>query len=313
VSNGSVASSTPKVVVLLATLNGQPFLADQIRSVLEQRDVDVSVVVSDDGSNDGTWEYLNELAASDPRIHLLEQIAPSGSHAANFYRLLRDADLTDVDAIAFCDQDDLWLPGRLADSAAIIMNNRADGVSSDVEAFDESGEVHLVKKSYPQRRYDFLFESPGPGATMTLSPRLARLVREELESPDSSANQMEFHDWLVYGICRAHNWPWVIRDVVTVRYRQHANNALGANHGVDQGRRRLALIRQGWHRQQAVTLARVARDVDPVHRDQWDKILALLESRQLRQRLSLARRSAQLRRRPRDRWVMAVLIVAGLW
>ncbi len=301
------------MTVLLATLNGRDYLDEQMESILSQEGVDVRVVVSDDGSNDGTWQYVQDLAARDPRVTVLERIAPSGSHAANFYRLLRDADLRDTDAVAFADQDDRWCADRLSASAQLIIDGVADGVSSDVEAFDEDGARHLVKKSYPQRTYDFLFESPGPGATMTMSPRLVALVREQLASVDSPATQMEFHDWLVYGICRAAQWPWVIRDVVTVQYRQHANNALGANHGIDQGRRRLALIRQGWHRQQAVTLTRVAREVDTAHRERWDEVLQLLTDQRVRSRVALARRARQLRRRPRDRWVMAVLIIAGLW
>ncbi len=307
------SSGDPTVVVLLATLNGREYLGDQIDSILDQDGVHVRLVVSDDGSSDGTFEMLSELATRDNRVTLLARIEPSGSHAANFYRLLRDSDVTGATAVAFADQDDLWMPGRLSGAVKLIAEKHADGVSSDVEAFDDDGATHLVKKSFPQRSYDFLFESPGPGATMTMSPRLVQLVREQLDRPGSNAAQMEFHDWLVYGVCRAKSWPWIIRDEVTVRYRQHDNNALGANHGLDQGRRRFALIREGWHRRQAVTLVRVAGDVDSSHPQRWSELLALLVSRRWRDRWALARRANQLRRRPRDRWVMAVLIATGFW
>jgi rhamnosyltransferase len=313
VSRPQSPNDLPIVVVLLATLNGRAYLAEQIDTIMNQNDVVVELVVSDDGSNDGTWELLTELAAHDPRVTLLERAEPSGSPAANFYRLLRDADISRADAVAFADQDDLWLPGRLSVAAKMIGDGVADGVSSDVEAFDDLGHRFLVKKSYAQRRLDFLFESAGPGATMTMSTRLVTLIRDLLTRPGSVAAQMECHDWLAYSVCRSKQWNWIIRDEVTVKYRQHDNNALGANHGLEQGRHRLSLIRNGWHRHQAVALVHIAQEVDVQHLERWTSLSRWLESRQWRARWALALRASQLRRRPRERVVMAVLLLIGLW
>ena len=92
--------------------------------------------------------------------------------------------------------------------AAVITSGRADGYSSDVVAFDAAGREHLVRKSFAQRRLDYLFESPGPGATQVLSSRLARVVRDELLGTDRVAARCEFHDWITYAICRARGWAW---------------------------------------------------------------------------------------------------------
>ena len=46
---------TPRIAVLLASMNGARWLPDQIRSILDQKGVDVQIFVSDDGSSDGSF------------------------------------------------------------------------------------------------------------------------------------------------------------------------------------------------------------------------------------------------------------------
>jgi rhamnosyltransferase len=336
------------VTVLMATYNGTPWLGAQVSSILDQRGVRVELVVSDDGSEDGTWEWLEALAESDERVHLLGRASPTaaggtgpdgavraaadsgatdpgppggtsavrghGAPAANFYRLLREAELGDGRLVAFADQDDVWHAGKLAAAAALIRTGQADGVSSDVVAFDEGGKRHLVRKSYPQRRFDYVFEGAGPGSTILLSSRLAALAREVVVDPAGPAGDVEFHDWLVYALCRARGWPWIIRSEPTVDYRQHSGNAFGANAGLAAARTRFRLIRLGWHRRQSAALVRAVITVaSPRDRAQLQALLALLADRRWAARRSLARRCGQMRRRARDRWIMGALVLAGVW
>ena len=53
-----MTAKIPKVSVLLATFNGVSFLEGQLASLYEQQDVDIEVMVNDDGSTDGTMEIL---------------------------------------------------------------------------------------------------------------------------------------------------------------------------------------------------------------------------------------------------------------
>ena len=62
----------PRILVLLATHNGQEFLDEQLNSVLSQADVDVTVLVSDDASTDETIPMLERRAETDSRVALLE-------------------------------------------------------------------------------------------------------------------------------------------------------------------------------------------------------------------------------------------------
>lgn len=303
----------PAVVVLLATYNGAAFLQEQVESILAQEDIDLRLVVSDDGSTDGTAAWLAELAEHDARVTVLPKQPPSGGAAPNFYRLLRDAEIRDGELIAFSDQDDIWLPRKLATQAGLLGEQGADVVSGSVLAFDAGGGEHLVKKDYPQRRFDWLTESPGPGCSFLMTPRFVELARRVLDEVPE-AHTAEFHDSLLYAIGRARGWRWHIGGEPLLRYRQHDSNVLGANQGTRGAATRLGMIRAKWHRGQAIIHAIAGIAVaDDAHRAELERILVLLRSTRWRDRWALARLAPQLRRRPRDRFVIGTLIRLGVW
>ena len=308
-----MSAGRPRVVVLLATFNGAAYLQEQVETILAQEDVEVRLVVSDDGSVDGSAAWLDELADEDDRVTVLPKAPPSGGAAANFYRLIRDAGIRDGELIAFADQDDVWLPRKLATQARLLAELGADAISGSVLAFEPGGRRRLVKKDYPQRRLDWLTESPGPGCTFLMTPRLLALVRRVLaEVPE--APRADFHDSLVYAIGRAAGLRWHIEGEPLVLYRQHESNVMGANQGLAGARTRLEMIRAHWHREQAIVHALAGLAVaDDERRADLDRVLPLLRSRSLRDRRALARLAPQLRRRPRDRFVIGTLIRLGIW
>lgn len=302
-----------RIAVLLATFNGRRWLPEQLGSILSQEGVDVQVFVLDDGSTDGTVEWIAAQSAADTRITVLESDGPSGSSAANFYRMIARTPVDGFDLIAFADQDDVWIPGKLARHARLIAENGYDGVSGNVTSFTPDGTRTLVRKSYPQRRFDFLCESPGPGSTFLMTPRMFLLAREVLATQES-AHLVDYHDSLVYSIARSRGWAWHIDDVSTVEYRQHESNVMGANVGGSSALARVKLIREKWHRGQAIAMATTGMAVVPEQsRADLEGMLRLVSSRRLADRLALARLSGQLRRRPRDRRVLCLFILSGAW
>jgi rhamnosyltransferase len=254
----SVVMDKPIVSVLLATCNGLPWIGEQVRSILEQENVIVEIVVSDDMSTDGTWEWLVTLSQSEPRVTLLPRVGRFGRAGANFFRLLREVARADPEFVAFADQDDIWLPDKLATQVEAMHRAHADGVSSDVIAFWKDGRRAYIRKSHRQRSLDFLCEAPGPGCTLLLSRRLVATVAELLDSPATEASEHNLHDWLVYAVCRAKGWRWHIQNRATLLYRQHGSNELGANVGVAGLRRRLKSVRNGWYRAECQRAARIS-------------------------------------------------------
>lgn len=299
------------IAVLLATYNGIHWLPSQVESILLQKGVNIRLVVSDDQSVDGTWEWLQELAMRDDRVTLLPQKDKFGSAARNFYRLILESDICDCDFVAFADQDDVWVDDKLLRHANIAIEGRFDGVSSNVVAFWEDGRTIDIDKSLPQRRFDFLFESPGPGCTFLMTPWLLGRLRELLVPPTSLARSVALHDWLAYAVCRGAGRAWYIDDFATVKYRQHQANEFGANQGIKAAVDRLRKMRNGWYRQEVIKIVTISSVLSS---DQiYTHLLKRLKQTSWIGRLGLLRHVNGARRRLSDRLVLALVIVLNVF
>jgi glycosyltransferase involved in cell wall biosynthesis len=98
----------PEVSVVVPTHDRRELLTLTLRSVLRQHGVDLEVVVVDDGSTDGTAGVVERLA--EPRVRLVQHATPLGVSSA------RNAGIAEARGrwVAFCDDDDLWAPDKLA-------------------------------------------------------------------------------------------------------------------------------------------------------------------------------------------------------
>lgn len=94
------------VSVCMATYNGQRFVHDQLKSILDQLRADDEVVVVDDGSSDATVAVIE--AMRDPRIRLFRNAQNQG-YVRTFELAMKEAR---GDVLFLADQDDLWAPGR---------------------------------------------------------------------------------------------------------------------------------------------------------------------------------------------------------
>ena len=256
-----ITKQTPKVAVLMATYNGKQWLTAQIDSIFQQVGVNLILFVSDDGSTDGTIEYIKKLADLDSRVVVLPKIERMGSAGKNFYRLIRDVDFSEFDYVTFVDQDDIWHSNKLSSHVDLIRANDAEAASSNVVAFWPDGRQKLIVKSQAQKDFDFLFESAGPGCTFLMTPWLVNQVKQQLLTNPVAAD-VELHDWLTYAICRAHNKRWVIDPTPSMQYRQHHANVVGANFGLKPALTRLKKIKSGWYRYQVTLISRVAGSIN---------------------------------------------------
>jgi glycosyltransferase involved in cell wall biosynthesis len=94
--------------VVLASCQGERFIGEQLDSIIQQLSVGDEIVVSDDASTDGTLEVVSRRA--DARIRVLASTVRVG-YVRNFQRALEQAR---GDSIYFADQDDVWLPTKVA-------------------------------------------------------------------------------------------------------------------------------------------------------------------------------------------------------
>lgn len=109
-----------RISVAMATYNGERYLLEQLLSIAAQSHTPHELVVTDDGSTDRTVEIAENFArtARFP-VHVCKNEVNLG-FGANF---LKAAFLAQGDWIAFCDQDDVWLPDKLRIIAARIVAN----------------------------------------------------------------------------------------------------------------------------------------------------------------------------------------------
>ena len=300
-----------KVAVLMASYNGITWLPDQIKSILNQLNVDISLFISDDFSQDGSYRYLQQSAVSDSRIQLMPQTEKFGSAGNNFYRLIQDVNIANYDYVAFADQDDIWEQDKLIRHIKLMQEHGVDGVSSNVLAFWANGKKKIINKSQPQRELDFLFESAGPGCSFLMTPWLVNKVREQLIDKNSLAKDIVLHDWLTYAICRAHGHRWLIDSNPSVKYRQHDTNVLGANSGFKAKFSRLQKLRQGWYRNEVLKIAQICNRIYP--NIETEKLGSLLANKNLFSQLKLLAYVTKARRSLLDRCLLALSIAVGIF
>ncbi len=95
------------VTILLSTYNGEKYICEQIDSLLKQKNVDVQILIRDDGSKDSTVSLIESYA--DERI--IHYAGNNIGVVGSFMELIEKA--PDSDYYAFCDQDDYWLDNKL--------------------------------------------------------------------------------------------------------------------------------------------------------------------------------------------------------
>ena len=222
----------------MSTYNGERFLAEQLDSILAQTEPDWRLSVSDDGSCDGTIGILEAYAGKDDRIRFRRNERNLGP-AANFYLMALDV-AAEGDRnrwYCFADQDDVWLPEKLATLAEVMsaMDQRGFPVAlySDVCLIDENGEE--IAPSYYGAMHvqphdadlaHMLMENKMIGQTMMVNHALLEVALANEKKTGHIPKHMIMHDWWFALIAAAFGKAYDVGKVLG-RYRQHGSNAIG--------------------------------------------------------------------------------------
>lgn len=223
----------PQVDILLATYNGERYLAEQLDSIIGQTYQNWRLLVNDDGSADGTIDIIRRYGERDSRICLLDLENTVGSAAGNFMALLG---YSGSDYVMFCDQDDVWNSDKVGlELTHMLATEKEEGrekpivVFTDSKIVDENLEdiggtfssraVHDPRQtSLPQ----LLVDNVAPGCTMMINRPLANLTKR-LPMPEC----VGMHDYWAILLAAALG-KVVFVDEVAMQYRQHAGNVIGA-------------------------------------------------------------------------------------
>ncbi len=104
-------SSSERVDIVMATYNGESYIAEQLESIIKQTYTNWNLIIRDDGSKDKTKEILKQFSLKDNRIFIVEDNEGNLGFNKNFLTLLSK---TSANYISICDQDDVWLPEKVS-------------------------------------------------------------------------------------------------------------------------------------------------------------------------------------------------------
>lgn len=286
----------PKCLVLLAAFNGAEWIGEQLSTILDQEDIDVTILISVDKSIDGTELLVDQYCEQDDRVRCLPHGLTFGGAAKNFFRLIKDAPIQEFDYFALSDQDDIWLPKKLSDAVKMLNSCGGEAYSSDVIAFWPDGRKKLVKKSQKLVEYDYLFEAAGPGCTYVFTSFLFYSLKKHVSEVYTQLDGISLHDWYLYAYTRSKGYKWIIDSKPNMHYRQHNSNQVGVNAGVRAFRKRLSSIFDGWYLNQAAYIAKLIGMKNNSFVTPWIDLTR-------RGLLTLAFSGNECRRRTRDKFV----------
>lgn len=217
------------VTIVMATRNGAAHLSAQLNSLVSQT-VPWRLFVSDDGSWDDTRLVLARFSAAHPELETKVVEGPRARlSGANFLAALRHPELP-AGPVAFCDQDDIWHPDRLALGLQALEACQGPGLSvSAVQPVSEDGGETLGPPLpfRPASMGNALVQNTLPGSAMTLNAQAVSALRADPAPPQP----LPFHDWWIYLRAMAAGWHLCAVPHVTVQYRQHGGNVQGSRAG----------------------------------------------------------------------------------
>ena len=227
--------NAPLVEILLASYNGEKYIAEQINSILNQDYQNFKILIRDDGSKDKTPEIISEFESKYPnKIKIIHDDKSIHDPSGNFFELLKHAD---AEYIMFSDQDDYWLPKKIRvtlENMLRIENESpnkkdtpilvyADGEIVDSELKNPQGVfLHRHYKTF----HDLLVYVCVTGCMLMANKALYKKMGDWNSS-------MDVHDRWMGLYASAFGVVYHIPEVVML-YRQHSTNVLGAFNGANK-------------------------------------------------------------------------------
>jgi hypothetical protein len=231
------------VAILLSTFNGQRYLPEQLASFGRQTHSNWQLYWRDDGSSDATVRQMAAFLAGDGAGRC--QIHPESGHmraTSSFLALLHMALQGPAAFFAFSDQDDVWLPKKLAHAVTALGRLPADqpALYFCARSLVDATLAPVGRVLAPRRSPGFpaaLTQNVAPGCCMMMNRAAARLI------DGSPVPEGTWHDWWAYLVVAANGGTIIASDTPDILYRQHGDNLVGEP--LSFWRRILAAARRG--------------------------------------------------------------------
>jgi rhamnosyltransferase len=241
-----------KILVILASYNGAKYIEEQMDSILNQESVSLDIMVFDDCSTDNTIEVLNKYKLN-ANVFITKREKGTGNAPRNFLDAilsLSDEFVNSYDFIAFSDQDDIWYPNKMFEAGRMLRKEQSSLYFSNLNLWDEDTNYKaIINKSFPQKKYDFLFEGGSAGCTYVFTNDFCIGLKKILKNTNYYDWDLFSHDWFVYFYARANGFKVSIDNNAYITYRIHANNSYGQVNkiSISAMKERLKYIKNGWY------------------------------------------------------------------
>lgn len=254
----------PTVHIMLATFQGAAFLREQLESLSAQSYANWKLYVSDDRSTDETNQIIIEFKNSiQQKVFIYEGPGRGSTH--NFFRLIGVVETNEPgDLYAFCDQDDVWLPDKLANAVA---HHAGQGLTIGQPRL-YCGRTIVVDQllkphgftAIPRKPLGFgnaLLQNIAGGNTMVFNQPLLQILR--LISPEHSV----LHDWTTYQAATGCGGLVYFDGRASVQYRQHMANVVGSNAGWTNRILRLQFLLKGGYKRWSLQTLQAMHQISP--------------------------------------------------
>lgn len=242
--SAATASEQAPVAILLASFRGARFIGVQLDSIAAQTHRNWRLIVSDDGSEDGTRDIVRDFAAQRPPGQVVLTDGPRAGATRNFLHLIGQA--PEGMALAFADQDDKWFPDKLSRAMAAVAaaegpaHYAARTVVADPDLQPLRDSPLYIR---PRRFRNALVQACMAGNCSVFNPAAAVLLKQAVAAAEAAG--IESHDWWAYQLMSGAGAAILHDPQPALLYRQHGHAEMGRNDTPRAMARRLGLLLSG--------------------------------------------------------------------
>lgn len=173
-----------KLTIVIPLYNQEKYIRQCIESILHQSLIEISLIIVNDGSTDGSLDICNEIATTDDRVTIISQDNQGLAGAR-----LTGIKNTETKYITFVDADDFILPDAY-ETAIPYLNDEIDEIFFEMARYYSEHKIkkehHIIspgmydkkriaEQIYPKLVWDFVRKTPGLECSQCV-----RIVKTEL-------------------------------------------------------------------------------------------------------------------------------------
>ena len=240
----NLQEDTPHICILMATYNGEKFIAEQLQSIEEQSYKNWRLIISDDGSSDNTLTIAKQFQQKWGSDRLEIHQGPQLGFCQNFLSMACDTTIR-ADLYAFSDQDDVWMAGKFERAVSYFNTSnesklpRAYGTRTKI--VDDALKPICLSPEFilPLSFRNALVQSISGGNTQVFNFAAKQLLEQ------AGLQKVISHDWWLYLLVKGAGGVFYYDSVPSLLYRQHIDAVLGSNNSFKSRIKRLRYLISG--------------------------------------------------------------------